>query len=210
MILTEHKRKTVKLTKLVNPWKWAFAILLGLVIAFFMFIFVKVTTPSVDQNRIVEKTEASTDKYADLSVSMNKDQLEAAINYYLKQNQTKNSIKYRFLLDKSAILMGTTKILGAKVSFTLYTKPALDSAGNIVLNAKSVAIGSLNAPPGFVLGYVKNNYDLGRWAKIDSKRSKIILDLNQLTKKQGIKVSGESLNLQTDDIRFNVAIPLDK
>lgn len=61
-----------------------------------MFIFVKVTTPSVDQNRIVEKTEVSADKYADLSVSMNKDQLEAAINYYLKQNQTKNSIRYRF------------------------------------------------------------------------------------------------------------------
>ena len=141
---------------------------------------------------------------------MNKDQLEAAINYYLKKNQTKNSIRYRFLLDKSAILMGTTKILGAKVSFTLYTKPALDSDGNIVLNAKSVAIGSLNAPPGFVLGYVKNNYDLGRWAKIDSKKSKITLDLNQLTKKQGIKVRGESLNLQTDDIRFNVSIPLDK
>ena len=175
-----------------------------------MFVFVKVTTPSVDQNRIVEKTEASADKYADLSVSMNKDQLEAAINYYLKKNQTKNSIRYRFLLDKSAILMGTTKILGAKVSFTLYTKPALDSNGNIVLNAKSVAIGSLNAPPSFVLGYVKNNYDLGRWAKIDSKKSKITLDLNQLTKKQGIKVRGESLNLQTDDIRFNVSIPLDK
>lgn len=96
MILTEHKRKTVKLTKPANPWKWAFAILLGLIIAFFMFVFVKVTTPSVDQNRIVEKTEASADKYADLSVSMNKDQLEAAINYYLKKNQTKNSIRYRF------------------------------------------------------------------------------------------------------------------
>lgn len=209
MILTEHKRKTVKLTKPANPWKWAFAILLGLVIAFFMFVFVKVTTPSVDQNRIVEKTEASADKYADLSVSMNKDQLEAAINYYLKKSNQKFD-QVSFLLDKSAILMGTTKILGAKVSFTLYTKPALDSDGNIVLNAKSVAIGSLNAPPSFVLGYVKNNYDLGRWAKIDSKRSKITLDLNQLTKKQGIKVRGESLNLQTDDIRFNVSIPLDK
>ena len=88
MILTEHKRKTVKLTKPANPWKWAFAILLGLVIAFFMFVFVKVTTPSVDQNRIVEKTEASADKYADLSVSMNKDQLEAAINYYLNLRLT--------------------------------------------------------------------------------------------------------------------------
>ena len=114
------------------------------------------------------------------------------------------------MLDKSAILMERPEFLGAKVSFTLYTKPALDSDGNIVLNAKSVAIGSLNAPPGFVLGYVKNNYDLGRWAKIDSKKSKITLDLNQLTKKQGIKVRGESLNLQTDDIRFNVSIPLDK
>ena len=117
MILTEHKRKTVKLTKPANPWKWAFAILLGLVIAFFMFVFVKVTTPSVDQNRIVEKTEASADKYADLSVSMNKDQLEAAINYYLKKNQTKNSIRYRFFARQVCDFNGYDQNFGSQGFF---------------------------------------------------------------------------------------------
>lgn len=209
--LAELRRTTEGKTKgPVNPWKWAFAILLGLVLALAAFIAVRVTTPSVDQKRIEQKTEKPADKYADVSVAMNKDQLEAAINYYLKRSQKKGAIRYRFVLDRSAILMGTTKILGAKVSFTLYTKPTLDADGNIVLKAKSVAVGSLNAPPSFIMGYVKNNYDLGRIAKIDAKRQTITLDLNQMTKKQGIRIHGEKLNLATDDIDFRVSIPLDR
>ena len=48
--------------------------------------------------------------------------------------------------------------------------PQLDDSGNLVLKTKSVAIGSLNAPPSFVLGYIKNNYDLGKWAKINASK----------------------------------------
>ena len=135
-------------------------------------------------------------------------ELSAAVNYYLQQNQKKGAIKYRFVLDKSAILMGTTKILGKDVSFTLYATPQLDDSGNLVLKTKSVAIGSLNAPPSFVLGYIKNNYDLGKWAKINASKATITLDLNQLTKKQGIKIQGEKFDLKQDDLQFKVAFPL--
>ena len=104
--------------------------------------------------------------------------------------------------------MGTTKILGKDVSFTLYATPQLDDSGNLELKTKSVAIGSLNVPPSFVLGYIKNNYDLGKWAKINASKATITLDLNQLTKKQGIKIQGEKFDLKQDDLQFKVAFPL--
>ena len=191
-----------------NPWKWAFIILVGVILCFSGYVWFAVTTPNEDQQQISQTTTNSKNS-ANVSVELNKEQLSAAVNYYLQQNQKKGAIKYRFVLNKSAILMGTTKILGKNVSFTLYAKPTFDKNGNIVLNAKSVAIGSLNAPPTFVLGYIKNNYDLGSWAKIDSKKSTITLNLIQLTKKQGIKIKGETLDLTNDKLRFNVAFPLD-
>ncbi|WKB71859.1 YpmS family protein [Ligilactobacillus animalis] len=191
-----------------NPWKWAFAILLGLVLGFIVFVWFQVTTPSSDQKQIATQTTQKQGQYANVNVVLNKEQLSAAVNYYLQQNQKKGAIKYRFVLDKSAILMGTTKILGKDVSFTLYATPQLDDSGNLELKTKSVAIGSLNAPPSFVLGYIKNNYDLGKWAKINASKATIILDLNQLTKKQGIKIQGEKFDLKQDDLQFKVAFPL--
>lgn len=191
-----------------DPWKWAFAILLGLVLGFIVFVWFQVTTPSSDQKQIATQTTQKQGQYANVNVVLNKEQLSAAVNYYLQQNQKKGAIKYRFVLDKSAILMGTTKILGKDVSFTLYATPKLDDSGNLVLKTKSVAIGSLNAPPSFVLGYIKNNYDLGKWAKINASKATITLDLNQLTKKQGIKIQGEKFDLKQDDLQFKVAFPL--
>ena len=191
-----------------DPWKWAFAILLGLVLGFIVFVWFQVTTPSSDQKQIATQTTQKQGQYANVNVVLNKEQLSAAVNYYLQQNQKKGAIKYRFVLDKSAILMGTTKILGKDVSFTLYATPQLDDSGNLVLKTKSVAIGSLNAPPSFVLGYIKNNYDLGKWAKINASKATITLDLNQLTKKQGIKIQGEKCDLKQDDLQFKVAFPL--
>ena len=191
-----------------DPWKWAFAIILGLVLGFIVFVWFQVTTPSSDQKQIATQTTQKQGQYANVNVVLNKEQLSAAVNYYLQQNQKKGAIKYRFVLDKSAILMGTTKILGKDVSFTLYATPQLDDSGNLVLKTKSVAIGSLNAPPSFVLGYIKNNYDLGKWAKINASKATITLDLNQLTKKQGIKIQGEKFDLKQDDLQFKVAFPL--
>ena len=191
-----------------DPWKWAFAILLGLVLGFIVFVWFQVTTPSSDQKQIATQTTQKQGQYANVNVVLNKEQLSAAVNYYLQQNQKKGAIKYRFVLDKSAILMGTTKILGKDVSFTLYATPQLDDSGNLVLKTKSVAIGSLNAPPSFVLGYIKNNYDLCKWAKINASKATITLDLNQLTKKQGIKIQGEKFDLKQDDLQFKVAFPL--
>ena len=191
-----------------DAWKWAFAILLGLVLGFIVFVWFQVTTPSSDQKQIATQTTQKQGQYANVTVVLNKEQLSAAVNYYLQQNQKKGAIKYRFVLDKSAILMGTTKILGKDVSFTLYATPQLDDSGNLVLKTKSVAIGSLNAPPSFVLGYIKNNYDLGKWAKINASKATITLDLNQLTKKQGIKIQGEKFDLKQDDLQFKVAFPL--
>lgn len=191
-----------------DPWKWAFAILLGLVLGFIVFVWFQVTTPSSDQKQIATQTTQKQGQYANVNVVLNKEQLSAAVNYYLQQNQKKGAIKYRFVLDKSAILMGTTKILGKDVSFTLYATPQLDDSENLELKTKSVAIGSLNAPPSFVLGYIKNNYDLGKWAKINASKATITLDLNQLTKKQGIKIQGEKFDLKQDDLQFKVAFPL--
>ena len=54
--------------KKIDPWKWAFAILLGLVIGFLAFIWIKISTPTVTQETPTEQSVSSKDNnYADLN-----------------------------------------------------------------------------------------------------------------------------------------------
>ncbi|GBG94870.1 membrane protein [Ligilactobacillus salitolerans] len=201
---TQVKPKQVK-----NPWKLAFTILLALVIATLAFILFQVYTP----NQAVQKKTATVANTptTEINVKMDKKQLGSVVNYYLNHQQKEsNNIKYKFILDKSAILIGTTKVLGEKISFTLYAQPTLNQDGNIVLKIKSVAIGSLNAPKKFVLNYVKNNFKTGQLVQITPSKSKITLNLNKLQTKQGIRLKGQQLDLARNDIRFKIMIPLNE
>jgi len=182
--------------KKVNYWKWAFFVLVGILFISGCYLATKVTSQTKEQTNIAKVSDKnSKQKYTSVDVTLDKKQANATINYYLRKNQKKGKIKYRFLVGKN-------------VSFTLYTKPTLDKNGNILLKVKSVVIGSLNAPAGFILKYVKNNYDLGKVAIIDPKAKTITLDLNQLTKKQDVLVKGTKLDLVNDEFKFNVKVPL--
>lgn len=163
---------------------------------------------SKDQKALVTQTNSKATKRTNLSVEMNKDQLNGTINYYLKSIQKGQSIKYRFLVDKSAILMGTTKVLGQDVSFTLYSDPIVTSSGDIVLKAKSVAVGALPVPKKFIMNYVKKAYDLPSWITIDSKNQTIVLNLKKLDIENGIQASATKIDLKTNVFKFNVSIPL--
>ncbi|GKS80434.1 hypothetical protein LPAF129_01190 [Ligilactobacillus pabuli] len=191
-----------------DPWKIAFTTLLALMIALTAVVLVKVYTPGQDVQKVVE-TKLPADQATAIDVKMNKEQLSSAVNYYLNHQQKgKNNIQYKFILDQSAILIGTTKVFGDQISFTLYAKPTLNKDGNILLKIKSVAIGSLNAPKSFILSYVKNRFKAGPAVQISPKKSEIVLNLNQVKTKQGIQAKGQQLDLKKDDIRFRILIPL--
>ncbi|KRL04364.1 YpmS family protein [Liquorilactobacillus oeni] len=204
-----YRRTQKKEKKKMNYWKWAFVVLLALVLGTLLFLFHQATTTTSAQRQVAQQNFDNS-KYTTINVRMNKEQLNAAINHYLVQQQKKKQIKYFFNVGNSVALVGTTKVLGQNVSFSLYTDPTVTSSGNILLHAKSVAIGSLSAPPSFILNYVKNNYNLGKWTTINSKSKTIRINLNDMSLKQGIRIRAQKIDLSKDDFRFQVDIPLEQ
>ncbi|MCP9327851.1 YpmS family protein [Liquorilactobacillus satsumensis] len=190
-----------------NYWKWAFGLLLALVLGSGLFLVHQATTTTTVQKQVT--TQKLTGRFTTLNVRMNKEQLNGVVNHYLTQQQKGKKIKYFFNVGQSVALVGTTKILGQNVSFSLYTRPTVTAGGNIVLHAKSVAIGSLNVPPSFILNYVKNNYNLGKWMTINSRAKTIMLHLSEVSLKQGVRIRAQKIDLQKDDFRFRVDIPLE-
>ncbi|MHC9536380.1 YpmS family protein [Dellaglioa sp. BT-FLS60] len=198
----------VKSKKNFNAWKVAFIVLLSLLIGTMLYLFVSVASQSQDQKTLTTQTNSKATERTSLSVEMNKEQLNGTINYYLKSIQKGQSIKYRFLVDKSAILMGTTKVLGQNISFTLYSDPVVTPNGNIVLKTKSVAVGSLPVPKKFIMNYVKKAYTLPNWITIDSQKQTIMLNLKELDIENGIQASATKIDLKNNIFKFDVSIPL--
>jgi uncharacterized protein YpmS len=204
--LQRTKNSAAKAVKKHNYWKWAFILLLAIVLGSGLFVMQQVTAPNQQAREITQKT-SSHQQHATINVEMNKQQLNTTINYYLKRQQKNKKIKYQFYVDQAAVLVGTTKLLGQRVSFSLYTQPTVTSQGNILLHAKSVAIGTLNAPPKFILSYIQKNYNLGKWVTIDSKNETIRLNLRQIKGFHGISVRAQKIDLTQNQFKFKVDVP---
>lgn len=192
----------------INYWKWAFIVLVGMLFIGGCYLRSEITnTP--EKNKEIEKIITPNQaKYSKINVSMDKKQMNATINYYLRKKLSNKKMKYRFLVTNKVILMGTTKILGQNVSFTLVNTPKITNDGNIELNVDTVSIGTLKVPKKYILSYIKKNYDLGEFAKISPNKKKIKIILNSFSNKKGIIIKAHKLDLQNDNLEVKVYIPM--
>ena len=126
---TRSRQEHVKVSKNVNPWKWAFIALIVILLAGAGTIGVKMFSASKTN---VTKTQAPTSA-ASFNVSLDKKQLNAMAAYYLGQfqNESKQKVDYQFEVHNDAVLTGQTKLLGLPVNFGLSLTPEVLANGNV-------------------------------------------------------------------------------
>ena len=81
--------------------------------------------------------------------------------------------------------------------------------GNLQLRGESLNIGSLNLPISFAMAQISRQVDFPEWIAIDSEDQFIIVNLNEFSLDNGTQFSLERINLQENDIRLNIHLPLD-
>jgi len=185
-----------------NPWKIAFLSLVAVLVAFVVVIGYRVSTPRMTYDS--KSSETINLKDPILEISMTKDQVTRAVNFYTKDLFEKSGVDYTFHLDKEALLDGTFSLLGHDTHFYLYFEPFVLSNGDVQLKAKNLTIGSLNVPVSAVMNYISHTVDFPKWVEINSDEKYITLHLQQLTIGKGMKVKAEQINLMNDQIRFNL------
>lgn len=186
-----------------NFWKWGF---IGLIVVLLIgggYLYHQITAP------VEAPVSTSAPKKSDSSfeVDLNKKQINALAANYLTKLQKGQKVKYRFFVGENAIITGKTKFLGATINFALNFTPKKLANGNVLLKAKGLAVGHLNLPIKYVMGYVKNNYKIPNWVKLNQKKKTILLDLNKYSKHHSLHYSAEEINMQQGHFRFLVTIP---
>lgn len=190
--------------KKINYWKWAFIILVLLIIVTCGTILVKATARA-PQAEMTQTTKANN---SSLVVELNRKQVNALSANYLDNYLKDNKIKYNFMVgDKYATLVGDTKFLGAKVRFAINFIPERTSQGNVLLRAKGLSVGRLNIPIKFVMGYIAKNYKIPKWVSINAQKKTVLLDLNRYSKHRQLKYSAQEINMESGQFKFLITVP---
>ena len=198
------EKRSVKTNRPVNRWKWAFIVLLAVIVMATGIVVNRVTAP-VPTPAVTRKADIGD---TSMTVELNRHQVNALAANYLNRFLKGQQVKYTFIVGQQyATLAGDTKFLGAKIRFALNFIPERQKNGNVLLRAKGLSIGRLNIPVKIVMGYIAKNYNVPKWVKIDAKKKTILLDLNQYSAKRSLKYSAQEINMAQGRFKFLITVP---
>lgn len=189
----------------INWWKWAFIVLLAIVLIGGGTILSKAAAPTPQPE--LTRTTAPSD--TSVMVELNRRQVNALSANYLNKFLKGQKVKYHFMVGKRyATLVGDTKFMGVKIRFSLNFIPEKTKQGNVLLRAKGLAVGRLNLPLKFVMGYIAKKYNIPKWVSIDAQKKTILLDLNRYSQHRSLKYSASEINMGTGHFKFLITVPI--
>lgn len=202
--MPDLRRTTQEKKRERNLWKWAFVIIVIILIGGGIYLYTQITAP-IEKQTTSQPIKQSNSSF---EVDLNSSQVNALADNYLVRLQKGQKTKYGFIVGKKyATITGTTKFLGSKINFALNFTPTRQSNGNVLLKAKGLAVGRLNLPITYVMGYIKNNYKVPSWVRLNQKKKTILLDLNQYSRHRNLQYSAKKISLVNGDFRFLVTVP---
>ncbi|MGQ2286101.1 YpmS family protein [Leuconostoc suionicum] len=196
--------RSKKIVKKKKPiWFWLFWGLIFILLVGGIWLFNDATGPVKIKDNVskISKSDATFD------VSLNKKQINALVAHYL--NDTDNS-GYTFKIGDDVMMYGSAKLLGQKFNFGMALDAKLTPNGNIVMQAKSLAIGNLSLPIKTVMSYVRSSYDAPEYVTIVPKEKQIFIDMSKLPTTQGIKFKAKVINIKADQFVFQGGLANEK
>lgn len=189
----------------LNVWKWAFLVLLSIVLGTLFWFFTQMTPVIIGEPNL--ETQTSSDEVT-FQVSTKKDDINQLVASYLKDEKiVKGPVNYQFKLEDQAQLGGTFQLFGKDVQFQLSLEPFVMENGNLQFKATGLSIGKLNLPITFALNQIESQLNIPDWVAIDSKQETLVFNLNEFTLDSGIHFSVDKIDLAENDIRINVYVP---
>ncbi|WP_423356986.1 YpmS family protein [Melissococcus plutonius] len=205
-----NQLKETETKKKINPWKFAFLILIGFLAGTALFLGLRLTQIREPEYKFSSKATTVKESTPVMTVHSTKKQVNQLMDFYLKDLQKDAVIKYDFYLENEAMLKGTLRFLGHDIAFYLYFDPYVMNNGNVQLKAKSLSIGTLGLPIKDVLRFVERSYKLPEWVTINPEEKLVVLHLDRFQMRNGLFIRANKINLVDDKIQLSVYLPKDK
>lgn len=187
-----------------NWYKLLFWLLLAVNVIGIGTLAVKATGPV----KVGIETPAPKPTDSSVELLLNRSQVNTLSANYLNRFLKNRQVKYEFLVGKQyATVVGTTKFMGVQVKFALNFVPERTDEGNVLLRAKSLSVGQLKLPMGYVMHYIAKNYDLPTWVTLNPKKRTILLDLNKYSQDKAVDYQMKELDMAKGQFKIRLSMP---
>jgi uncharacterized protein YpmS len=191
-----------------NKWKVAFFALLGALIAGLIIILLMVFAPA--KNDELPENKANNNREVGFDVRSNKHDLNLIIKHYIEEEGLKGPVEYDVQLKDDVELHGSVPVFTSDIDFELKFEPQALKNGDILLKQKSISVGALNLPVSYVLKVIRDSYNFPEWVKIQPNDELIYVSLQDMKLKSDIKVRAKEFDLEEDNIRFRLLVPVNQ
>ena len=180
-------------------WKWLFLGLLALNLALISVVTVRIMTPVETSLVSLPKGATKIGKY-----SMSKEELDASLRGFAQDYST-DKMRFKVKLTNTKIVFESSdKVLGHAVPLYFYFTPLVSESGAVVLQVSELSAGTLKLPILDALNMIKRSTKLPDYIVIDSKKGKVILNIQSMKNDKGITARAQSFDLVNDRIEFDI------
>lgn len=188
----------------VNKWKWAFIVLIALIIGLFIYLTVAIQQVTINDPNLEPISE--TDGEIELSAQMNKEDTEQLMNTYLNATVGEDFDQYQITLTDQLEIHGNIDVFGFSVPFSLYLDPFVQENGNIQLRGESVDLANFSLPVSAVMSLVASQVEFPAFIAMDSDEQVIFINLNELTEDFNVSIKMTKIDLEADELELNLSV----
>lgn len=187
-------------------WKNLFFLLLGINLFILLILVITLVSPGSDRNINIQNNEY--EGYVPFLIQSEKENLNEVINHYIEKEASGGPIEYFVKLDQEVELYGAISIFGEEIQMIMTFEPKALENGDLILQQQSISIGKMKLPVSYVLKFIEERYKLPKGVIISPSEKLIYISMQELKLKSDFKVKVEEFNLKTNDISFQLFVPI--
>ncbi|MEZ2659705.1 YpmS family protein [Aneurinibacillus aneurinilyticus] len=187
-----------------NKWKQLFWIVAGVNAGVVIGIVWLIFLPSSDIN--MPPIQELNEKRSEFTVSSTKQNLNQLMNSYLK-TLPKNASSYTVSLGEDVQLQGFIDAFGKKIPLIATFEPIVQKNGDLILRQKSIMIGKLHLPKRAVLEYIRDNYHMPEWVRVNVDRENIYIAVTKMKTKSDFKIKVKEFDFKQNKLTFIILVP---
>ncbi len=192
-------------TRQFNPWKWAFMILLLLIIVpvIGFFIYLNVQEPANHQES-TKNTEVIADETINAEASLSTVSFNELVSAVIGGNE----VPYQLTVDDQVSFSGNLTILGNLVDYTLEGQPSVLENGNITIDVTNFELAGLSLPAETVLAFFQLSIPTDLPLDVVASDQQIIIRLDQVSENMEVGIRADEIDLANDEIQLILDVPL--
>lgn len=192
-------------TRQFNPWKWAFMILLLLIIVpvIGFFIYLNVQEPANHQES-TKNTEVIADETINAEASLSTVSFNELVSAVIGGNE----VPYQLTVDDQVSFSGNLTILENLVDYTLEGQPSVLENGNITIDVTNFELAGLSLPAETVLAFFQLSIPTDLPLEVVASDQQIIIRLDQVSENMEVGIRADEIDLANDEIQLILDVPL--